>query len=111
MSQRLQGARSISFSINSESNRKSSSPNGVRHQDYAGSYTNLAHTSSLSEMSKENRSASNHSLSSAGKAKIPLTFKQLNTDDKFLPVVAPDIDIMNASTTEIETDISTNLHW
>ena len=62
-------------------------------------------------MTNENFNASNHSLSSAGKAKIPLTFKQLNTDDKFLPVVAPDIDIMNASTTETETDISTNLHW
>ena len=62
-------------------------------------------------MSNENLNASNPSLSSAGKAKIPLTFKQLNTDDKFLPCVATENDIMDASTTETETATSTNLQW
>ena len=77
MVRRIHNQRSISFSHHPSSDRKSSIPCDILSCKKSGSLTNLSKLH-----------GSNLSLSGGGQAKIPLTFSQLNADDKFLRDVA-----------------------
>ena len=89
MVRRIHNQRSVSFSIHPSSDRKSSIPCDILSCKQSGSLTNLSKLqSSRLPMSSENIHGSNLSLSGGGQAKIPLTFSQLNADDKFLRDVA-----------------------
>lgn len=92
MIRRLNNQRSVSFSIHSSlssSERKSIPCCDISICKQSGSLTNLSKLS-LTKVSSENIHGSNLSLStlSSPQARIPLTFSQLNADDKFLRDVA-----------------------
>ena len=87
---RIYNQRSVSFSVSPNPDRESSVPCDILRCKQSGSLTNLSKLqSSRLQSSSENIHGSNLSLS--GQAKIPLTFSQLNADDKFLR----DVAIMN----------------
>ena len=91
MVRRIHNQRSISFSIHPNQERKSSLTCDISNCKQSGSLMNLSKLQpSRLQLSTENIHGSNLSLSTSGggQAKIPLTFSQLNADDKFLRDVA-----------------------
>ena len=94
---RLVDGRSVSFSIDSNSDIQSSISKDIENKCVC-SCTNLNRLTSFSQMSNENINASNISLSTPGKAKLPLTFNQLNQEDKFLTDVASRVPVPSNTT-------------
>ena len=89
MIRRLNNQRSVSFSIHSSLSSSESKCCDISNCRQSGSLTNLSKIGSI-KVSSENIHDSNLSLSTSPgpQAKIPLTFSQLNADDKFLRDVA-----------------------
>ena len=106
---RLVDGRSVSFSIDSNTDIQSSISKDIEDKCVC-SCTNL--NKLTSQMSNENIDASNLSLSTPGKAKLPLTFKQLNQEDKFLTDVASRVPIpINTTTSENTTENQDTPSW
>ena len=108
---RLVDGRSVSFSIDSNSDIQSSISKDIEEK-CACSCTNLNRLTSFSQMSNENINASNLSLSTPGKAKLPLTFNQLNQEDKILTDVVSRILIpVNTTVSENTTEYQDTPSW
>ena len=106
---RLVDGRSVSFSIDSNTDIQSSISKDIEDKCVC-SCTNL--NKLTSQMSNENIDASNLFLSTPGKAKLPLTFKQLNQEDKFLTDVASRVPIpINTTTSENTTENQDTPSW
>ena len=108
---RLVDGRSVSFSIDSNSDIQSSISKDIEDKCVC-SCTNLNRLTSFSQMSNENINASNLSLSTPGKAKLPLTFNQLNQEDKFLKEFASMVPVpINATSSGNTTEYQDTPSW
>ena len=108
---RLVDGRSVSFSIDSNSDIQSSISKDIEDKCVC-SCTNLNRLTSFSQMSNENINASNISLSTPGKAKLPLTFNQLNQEDKFLKEVASRVPVpINTTSSGNTTEYQDTPSW
>lgn len=108
---RLVDGRSVSFSIDSNTDIQSAISKDIENKCVC-SCTNLNRLTSFSQMSNENINASNLSLSTPGKAKLPLTFNQLNQEDKFLTDVAPRVPItINTTSSGNTTEYQDTPSW
>ena len=108
---RLVDGRSVSFSIDSNSDIQSSISKDIEDKCVC-SCTNLNRLTSLSQMSNENINASNLSLSTPGKAKLPLTFNQLNQEDKLLKEVASRVPVpINTASSGNTTEYQDTPSW